>query len=222
MGLSLSFAADLSYSSAFNVTQGRTASIDYAFTPGPATLSVYLPLGDYFGLFGLKNTRYSIPIGNTPIEEYQLSLTGLLGVPKYLASVNMVIQPSLSAQHLWCTQGDECIHTQASTLTWPEWCEKSIEFCSEELGQALVFADFVYALDLRITLTMLLDLVEVDLIPNIPFLTLDAPSPAFTVIQVVAPEPSWWDRNGLAAASFVVEIFALYLVLVVANRVFEK
>jgi hypothetical protein len=220
-GLTLDFAADLSWDDTLRVTQGDAASIGYAFSPGPASLSVFLPLGDYLWLFGVKDASFDIPLGNTPLERYSLALTELLGVPKLIASANLVVEPCLAMTGVTCSEGQDHIGMEVSTLTWRDWSDKSIRFFSDELGEAIVSASFSYTVSLGITLTMLADLLEYDLIPDVSLLRLSGSSVAVTTINVEMPMPSWLERNGLAALSFVVEGFAISVALVAAKRAFQ-
>lgn len=219
-GLSLNFAADLSWDDALRMTQGDAVSIGYAFSPGPASLTVFLPLGDYLWLFGVKDASFDIPLGNTPLEGYSLSLTELLGVPKLIASVNLVVEPCLAMTGVTCSEGQDHIGMDASTLIWRDWSDKSIRFLGDELGEAIVSASFSYTLSLSITLTMLADLLEYDLVPDVSLLRLSGSKEAVTTINVEMPMPSWLERNGLAALSFVVEGCAMFVALVAANRAF--
>ena len=220
LGMSLDFAADLSWDEVLKVTQGDTVAIGYDFSPGPATLAVFLPLGDYLWLFGVKDASFNIPLGDMPLEAYTTSLTELLGIPKWIASVNMVIEPSLAMTNVTCSEGRDRIAVDASTLIWKDWSSKNIQFLSEEPGEVIVSASFTYTLSLSITLSMLADQIKHDLVPDITLLRLGGSDQPVTTISVELPMPSLWDRYGLVSLSFVIEACAIAAVLVAAKRVF--
>jgi hypothetical protein len=218
--MSLYLAADLSWDEVLRVTRGDAVAIGYDFSPGPATLAVFLPLGDYLWVFGVKDASFDIPLGDMPLEKYSASLTGLLGVPKQIASVNMVIEPSLAMTGVTCSEGQDHIAMDASILIWKDWSGKNIQFLSDEPGEAIVSASFTYTLSLSITLTMLANLVQYDLLPDIALLRLGGSDQPVTTINVELPMPSLWDSYGLLSLSFVIEACAIVTVLVAARRVF--
>lgn len=220
LGMSLDFAADLSWDEVLRVTRGDAVPIGYDFSPGPASLAVFLPLGDYLWLFGVKDASFNIPLGDMPLEKYSTSLTELLGVPKLIASVNMVIEPSLAMTGVTCSEGQDHIAMDASTLTWKDWSSKNIQFHSDEPGEAIVSASFTYTLSFSITLTMLANLIEYNLVPGITLLRLSGSDQAVTTINVELPVPSLWDRYGTVSLSFVVEGCAIAVVLIAAKRIF--
>lgn len=221
LGMSLSLAADLSWDSILHLTPGETGSIQYAFSPGPAAISVFLPLSRYLGAFGIEDVQFDIPLGDTPLEEFQLSLTGLLGIPEWLASVDFVIIPSLALSRVTCTNPLDRIAPEASTMTWHDWSGKSITYVSDEVGEAVLSASFSYTVSIGIELTMIAGLLEHDLVPEINLLAIKGSQMALTSVDICMPAPSWTERNGLAALSFVVEGFAIYAVLVAATKAFE-
>lgn len=219
--VSLSFAADLSWNDALNLTKGEAGSIRYAFAPGPADLTVFLPLAKYLGIFGIDDIRLNIPLGDTPLEEHALSLTGLLGIPEWLASVDLVLEPSLMLYDVVCSNPLGQVGVDMATMTWHDWSDKSITYLCDDVGAAVISANFCYTFSLGIELTMLADSLEYDLIPEITLLSLRGSQAALTSIAVHEPVPSWIDKNGLAAVSFVVEGLAIYAVILVASRVFR-
>ena len=222
LGMSLSFAADLSWDGILDLIPGETGSIRYAFSPGPAVISVFLPLGHYLWLFGIDDVLLNIPLGDTPLEEFTMSLTGLLGIPELLASVNLVIEPNLALFDVICSNVLGHIDAEASTMTWHDWSDKSITYVSDEVGKEVVSASFAYTVSIGIELTMLASLLEFDLVPEIDLLSVRGSQMAATSIDVHMPIPSWFDRNGLAALSFVVEGFAIYVALVAASKTFRN
>ena len=217
LGLKLDFAADLEWDSQIYMVLNHTTSIRYSFSPGPASLTVFLPLGDFLGFCGVKDANFVIPLGDTPISNYSMSLTSILGIPRVIASVDLVIKPCISLSTVTDSVESGSIFIRDPPLAWQDWSEKSISYKADKIDKAVVYSSFCYTISLKMTLTMLAKLVKFDLLPSVAVLTLHGSHSAVTEITVEEPSPSLIyliERNGLVILSFLLEGVAFYCVFV--------